>query len=101
MARRMRCSMNHADFCVIPRARPSSCDEMPFLELAVSHTAGSHLSNPSGESSKIVPSLTENCFLQLLHFQSRRVLMYECSLPSQRGQTGPSGHRSSATKSVQ
>lgn len=74
IASRMRCSMNQADFWVIPSALPSSCEEMPFLELAASQTAGSHLSRPSGESSKIVPTLTLNCFLQLLHFQTRRVL---------------------------
>ena len=72
------CNMNHADFCVMPSARPSSCDEMPFFELAISQTAGSHLSSPSGESSKMVPTLTLNCFLQSLHFHSRRVVRYEC-----------------------
>lgn len=74
MARRMRWSMNHADFCVIPSERPSSCELMPFLELAISHTAGSHLSRPSLESSKMIPSLTLYCFLQPLHFQSRLVV---------------------------
>ncbi len=66
--------MNHADFCVTPSARPSSCELIPFLLLATSHIAGSHLSRPSGESSKIVPSLIEYCFLQALHFQSLRVV---------------------------
>ena len=33
---------------------------MPFLQLAISQTAGSHLSRPSGESSKMVPTLSEN-----------------------------------------
>lgn len=66
--------MNQVDFWVTPRARPSSWLEMPFFELAISQTAGSHLSRPSGESSKTVPSLTENCFLQPLHFQTRRVV---------------------------
>ena len=47
---------------------------MPFLEFAMSHTAGSHLSSPSGDSSKIVPTLTLYCFLQALHFQTRRVV---------------------------
>src|SRR5690242_3748729 len=92
--------MNHVDFWVTPSARPSSCELMPFFELAISHTAGSHLSSPSGESSKIVPTLTEYCFLQDLHFHSRRVVRYEYSRPSQRGHTGPSGHRRSATNFV-
>ena len=33
---------------------------MPFLQLTASHMAGSHLSKPIGESSKIVPTLAEN-----------------------------------------
>src|SRR5579864_6973164 len=73
MASRMRCSMNHADFCVTPCDRANSCDEMLFLALAISHTAGSHLSHPSGLSSKMVPTLSENCLRQPLHFQIRRV----------------------------
>src|SRR6266542_2497520 len=73
IASRMRWSMNHADFWVIPSARPSSCELIPFLEFAASQIAGSHLSSPSGESSKIVPTLTEYCLLQDLHFQRRRV----------------------------
>src|SRR5687767_3674058 len=96
----MRWSMNHVDFCVTPSALPSSCELIPFLLLAMSQTAGSHLSRPSAESSKIVPTLTLYCFLQALHFQRRRVDRYEYSVPSQRGQTGPLGQRSLATKSV-
>src|SRR5436190_23207420 len=93
--------MNQADFCVTPRARASSCELIPFLLLAISHTAGSHLSSPSGESSKIVPTLTEYCFLQPRHFHKRRVVRYEYSVEPQRGQTGPDGQRSLATNSVQ
>ena len=77
MASRIRWSMNHADFCVQPTPRASSCDEMPFFELAISHTAGSHLSSPSAESSKIVPTFTDDCRLHALHFQTRRVERYE------------------------
>lgn len=47
---------------------------MPFLSLASSQIVSSHLSKGSGESSKIVPFLTENCFLHALHFQIRRVV---------------------------
>jgi hypothetical protein len=65
--------MNHADFWVMPSARASSWLEIPFLLLAMSQTAGSHLSSPSGESSKIVPTLT------LVYFQRRRVLRNENS----------------------
>ena len=44
-----------------------------------------------GESSMIVPDLAENCFLQPLHFHTRRVLMNEF-LDPQCGQVGlPSG----------
>src|SRR5487761_1398540 len=91
--------MNHALFCVTPSDRAISCDETPFLELAISQIAGSHLSKPSGESSKIVPTLAENCLRHWRHFQMRRVVRNECSVPPQRGQTGlPSGHRSLTTK---
>jgi len=62
--------MNQADFCVTPSERANSCELIPFLLLAASQTAGSHLSRPSFESSKIVPSLTLYCFLQPLHFQT-------------------------------
>ena len=47
---------------------------MPFLQDARSHIAVSHLSKPMGESSKMVPSLTENWRPHSLHFQMRRVL---------------------------
>ena len=60
MARRIRWFMNQAVFWVTPRERPNSCDEMPFLELAISQMAGSHLSKPRDESSKMVPTLSEN-----------------------------------------
>src|SRR5581483_485117 len=70
---------------------------MPFFALAMSQIAASHLSRLMGESSKIVPTLTLNCFLQPLHFQTYRVLRYECSVPPHAGQTGPSGQRRRAT----
>ncbi len=47
---------------------------MPFFALTRSQIAGSHLSKPRGESSKIVPFLTEYWYLQDLHFQSFRVV---------------------------
>src|SRR6185437_892638 len=72
---------------------------MPFLAFTKSQIAGSHLSRPMGESSKIVPSFTLNCFPHPLHFQMRRVERNECSADSQRGQTGPLGQRSATTKS--
>src|SRR6267378_7033967 len=68
---------------------------MPFLQLDASHIAGSHLSKPIGESSKIVPTLAENfCFgCGVLHFQtfafSRNVTLSE----PQRGQCTPCGQR--------
>src|SRR5712692_1204172 len=71
---------------------------MPFLLLASIHRAGSHLSNPMGLSSKIVPSLTENWRPQSRHFQMRRVLRKPGSLASQAGQVTPFGQRSDARK---
>src|SRR2546425_7461919 len=50
---------------------------------------------PRGESSKIVPTLIVNCFLQPLQNQMRRVEMKECSAEPQREQVIlPSGQRS-------
>jgi len=46
-----------------------------FLEAVSNQTAGSHLSSPSGESSNILPTLTENCILQDLQRHSPRVWM--------------------------
>ena len=43
MARRMRCNKNQAVFCVIPNARWISQEELPFLALAISQKAQSHL----------------------------------------------------------
>ena len=74
IASRTRCSTNHADFWVSPTARPSSWLLTPFFELARSQIEVSHLSSGIGESSKIVPNFTVNCFLQALHFHTRRVV---------------------------
>src|SRR5579864_527545 len=71
---------------------------MPFLQFTTSHRAGSHFSKGSGESSKMVPTLAENCFLQARHFHRRRVERKVASAASQRGHfTTPSGQRSRAT----
>src|SRR5881409_493931 len=77
IARRIRCRTCHADFWVIPTARLSACELRPFLLLLISQIQTSHLSSGIAESSKIEPSLTENCFLHPLHFQTRRVVRYE------------------------
>src|SRR5579871_689860 len=71
---------------------------MPFLQLTSIQSAGSHLSRPMGESSKIDPTLTENCFSQARHFQIIRVFRKVTSLLSQCGQVTPSGQRSEAMK---
>src|SRR6266436_2651654 len=74
---------------------------MPFLQLDVSHIAGSHLSRPIGESSKIVPTLAENFCLGcgVLHFHtlafSRNVTLSD----PQRGQRTPLGQRISLKNS--
>ena len=61
MASLKRCSMNQAVFWVTPNARCSSWLLTPFLLFEISHSAGSHLVSDTAESSKIVPTLTENC----------------------------------------
>ncbi len=72
--------MNHADFCVILRVRAISALLTPFLQLTTIQKAVIHLSMPSGESSKMVPTLTLNCFLHPLHNHISRVRRNECLL---------------------
>ena len=66
MANRIRWSINQAVGCRTPRPGDSSRLLMPFFALAIHQTATNHLSRPSGLSSKIVPTLTENCLRQPL-----------------------------------
>src|SRR6185437_12602044 len=104
MAKRMRCSMNHAVFWVTPSDREISQDETPFLELVISQTAGSHFSRPSGESSKMVPTLAENCRLAWadLHCHFFCFSSHETSFRPQVGQvTTPSGQRCNFMNSKQ
>jgi hypothetical protein len=44
----------------MPRSRAISQLLMPFLQFTISHIAQSHLSRPMGESSKMVPTFSEN-----------------------------------------
>ena len=64
--------------------------------LPIIHSAGSHKSRLRGESSKIVPTLIENCEsgCRVLHCHTRRDAMKPTLLEPQRGQvTMPSGQR--------
>ena len=47
----------------------------PFLQLTSIQSAGSHFYSEIGESSKIVPTLTQNWRRQSRHFQRFCVLM--------------------------
>src|SRR5664279_4419389 len=85
--------MNHADFWVIPRWRAISQLLTPFLQLHTSQVANIHLSMPSGLSSKMLPTLTVNCFLQPLQNQILRVEINEYAFDSHRGQVMPFGQR--------
>src|ERR1700731_2976884 len=69
---------------------------MPFLQFTTSHIAASHLSRPSGLSSKIVPVLAVNwrfAWVLALHchrlYFSRKATLSE----PQRGQVTPLGQR--------
>src|SRR5579863_7159809 len=54
-----------------------------------------------GESSKMVPTFTEYCFLQSRHFHMRRVERNAAFLLEQRGHTAsPLGHFTAATSSI-
>ena len=65
------------------------------------HMATTHLSSPIGESSKMVPTLTEDCFRQSLHCHRLRFRMKVTAADPQpiRGHTARSGQRIFATKS--
>ena len=60
MASRMRCIMNHADFWVMPRARCNFIGADAVLAADDQPQSGKPLSRPIGESSKTVPTLSEN-----------------------------------------
>src|SRR5947209_18821717 len=87
--------MNHADFCVIFRVRLISQELTPFLQLTTIHIAVSHLSNPSGESSMIVPVLSVNCGAACFSRQCQRLYFSRnrSFLDPQRGHDTPSGQR--------
>src|SRR5437879_13762719 len=87
--------MTHADVFVIFRPRLISQELTPFLQLTTIHIAVSHLSNPSGESSKIVPVLSVNCGAACFSRQCQRLYFSRNStfLLPQRGQVTSSGQR--------
>src|SRR5262245_23649268 len=69
---------------------------MPFLQFVICQTASSQDLSAIGESSKIVPTLTENCRLGcfFLHSKRRTVARYRGLGSLQTGQvTTPSGQR--------
>src|SRR5205809_2488037 len=75
---------------------------MPFFAFTINQVAGNHFSNPKGESSKIVPTLTLNCFLHPRQFQMRRgSIRLLMSVEPQRGHETPSGQRISVRNSWQ
>src|SRR5438552_2578273 len=76
---------------------------MPFLQLAASHIAGNHLSKPIGESSKMVPTFTENFCLgcACLHFHSLAFSRNVTFLEPQCGHFTPRGQRSATRNSKQ
>src|ERR671914_125448 len=76
---------------------------MPFLALAIIQIVANHLFRAIGLSSKMVPTLTENCLFPCfsLHSQTRRVGMNRTSTLPQVRQDTPSGQRSLTMKSRQ
>ena len=70
-----------------------------FLEFVINHMAGSHLSKPMGESSKIVPTLRLNCVYRPCTSIYGESATNVVSAQPQRGQvTGPSSQRMRMTK---
>ena len=64
--------MNHAVFCVTPMSLASWVLAIPFLCEVISHTAIIQWRRPILLSSKMVPTLIENRFLQSPHLCVRR-----------------------------
>src|SRR5690242_14144598 len=64
LALRMRCERYHAVLYATLMSRFNCRADNPFFALTMSATATNHLSSVKCVSLKIVPSVTENCFLQ-------------------------------------
>src|SRR6185437_10704355 len=96
--------MNHAVGWRTPRARASSMLLMPFLAFATHQMATNHFCSGSGLSSKIVSTLTENCFRQsfALHCSIDRLVITPILSPLHFGQVIlPSGHFTASIASKQ
>src|SRR5919107_6267487 len=91
------CFRLQALVCLIPSRRPSSTELIPFLAVATSHIARNHVVSGSLVAWKMVPAVSETWWRQARHWTFGRVLSHLPSQPPQRGQTKPSGHRSSST----
>ena len=61
------CFIVQAVACLTPSRRPNSTDEMPFFAVTIRWMAANHTVNPSLVEWKIVPAVSEVCFLQRLH----------------------------------
>jgi len=75
MASRMRCIMNQAVREHTPYLRSISRAATPFLEAHISKNTRTQVRSETLEPWKIVPVVTENCFRQVQHCQTRRSLM--------------------------
>ncbi len=84
------------------RATANSLDVELKCDGQIIHAAVSHLSKPRGESSKVLPTLIENCLRGCfcLHSQMRRVEMKRMSLLPQVGQVTPCGQRRAPKNSI-
>ena len=61
------CFIVQAVGCLILRRRPSSTDEMPFFAVTIRWMATNHVTSGSLVEWKIVPAVSEVCFLRRLH----------------------------------
>src|SRR5579862_3750945 len=113
MASRMRWHKCQADLYVIPNSREICEAEMPFFDAHISWIASNHFRSSICESSKIVPTLTVNCWRQPPHFQRPRREVLPCSrydrstvpqcgqVGSPLGQTMPSTHLIASSSEAQ
>ena len=103
MAKRIRCSMNHAVFCVTPTARSQLVrTKYRCGRRRASTWPGATCRAPAGESSKIVPTFTgttASCSPYTATYGGSRCSRRSRSRIPARGQATPSGKRSITTKS--
>ena len=83
--------------CLTPNRRPSSTEEVPFFAVTTGWIAANQTVSGSLVEWRIVPAVSEVCFLQRLHWYNGRRVGKQCPRWPQPGRTKPSRRRSRAS----